>query len=167
MDQYNDLELVNLLRFVVIAHSRYPKKPSKAFRKWDGKTPYAVHPIWCAMTIMSEESLSEEIRVLGSKVLLLHDIIEDTNVELPSDLDPEVKRLVLEMTFPGGTAQEMEEIWERSDLCKLFKLFDKVSNLLDVGWMDVEKFKDYRQYTRKLAREVERKFGFLNVMRMI
>lgn len=155
-----------MIGFAYEAHNNHPTKPSKAFRKWNGETPYAVHPAWCAMTLLCEETLPKRIRDIGAQALLLHDILEDTTAKLPEGLEPEVVKLVEEMTFLGGSAQEMVEVWGRSDECKLLKLFDKVSNLQDAGWMSEEKRAKYNAYTSKLCDEVEAKFGTLNIVRM-
>lgn len=160
------MRLSNLIGFVFDAHDRCPTEPGKAFRKWDGETPYAVHPCWCAMTLLAEDTLPKKIRQIGAQALLLHDILEDTTARLPEGLEPEVVKLVEEMTFPGGSAQEMVEVWGRSDECKLLKLYDKVSNLLDASFMSVEKRAKYNQYAAKLCDEVEAKYGLLNIVRM-
>ena len=117
----------------ISAHN-FPVKPSKAVRKWDGKTPYSVHPIWCATMILHETVLAEEIRVDGSQALLFHDVLEDTLAELPSYLSDRVKKLVQDMTFESSDV-EMLKVWDKPIEVKLFKLYDKVSNLMDARWM--------------------------------
>ena len=82
------------------AHSR-PVKPSKAVRKWDGETPYSVHPIWCAMMILRDGS-SEDISADGSQALLFHDVLEDTLAELPDYLSASGE-LVSDMTLKART----------------------------------------------------------------
>ena len=73
------------------------------------KTPYYIHPLWCATTLLTEEKLSEEIRRIGSQALLLHDVFEDTTAGLPEDTEDEVRRLVMDMTF-NTSDQEVENI---------------------------------------------------------
>jgi hypothetical protein len=151
---------------IILAHAKYPEKPKKAFRKWDGKTPYATHPIWCATTISTETNLDEKTRLEGYLALLYHDVLEDTITLLPNDLPERVKQLVQEMTFQGGSKQEMQEIWTRPREVILYKLYDKVSNLLDGSWMDTEKRKEYEEYTQKLAEDVMKNYGKLNITRI-
>jgi hypothetical protein len=155
-----DLSLV--INTAILAHSgEHATKPSKAVRKWDGKTPYSVHPLWCAMTILCETRLSEQERELGCQVLAYHDILEDTTYQL--ETTPEVQALVQEMTFESSDA-EMTEVWQRSKFVRLLKLFDKVSNLLDGSWMSVAKWNKYTEYTLKLADDVQAGWGELNIV---
>lgn len=153
-----------LVRDCISAHCRLVK-PSKAVRKWDGQTPYSVHPIWCAMMILHETALPEDIRVDGSQALLFHDVIEDTLAELPAYLSERVKKLVADMTFESSD-EEMLKVWDKPIEVKLFKLYDKVSNLMDASWMSEQKLKRYQEYTLKLAREVETVYGKLNIIKL-
>lgn len=154
------------LQKVIESHGLHPKKESKAYRKWDGETPYSMHPIWCAMTILTETELDEEIRMEGYQALLYHDILEDTTVNLPDWISERVRELVAEMTFPGGSRQEMNEIWNKPRETRLCKLYDKVSNLMDGSWMDSTKRQEYENYTKRLCEDVERNYGELNITRI-
>lgn len=157
--------LFDQIYFCIRAHASQATKPSKAVRKWDGKTPYSVHPIWCAITIMTETTLPEKIRTLGAEALLLHDILEDTTAKLPDDTSAEVRTLVEGMTFESSD-EEMKLIWDRSLEIKLFKLYDKVSNLLDGSWMSFERRNRYAAYLLRLCDEVESHYGKLNIIRI-
>ena len=157
------------IAYVISAHQNYAKSPMKAMRRWDGQTPYSIHSIWCAMTILTEEKLSQHIRVLGCKILLLHDVPEDTIRELPDWIDNEERELLQEMLYEDS-ADERLNLWGKSDLAKLFKLYDKVSNLLDSSWMLKERGHEYYNETlnhaSKLVEFVEGKFGELNIVIM-
>jgi len=157
---FNNLEM--LINFIINAHNNYSINNKDAFRRWDKKTPYYIHPIWCAMTLLTEENLPEELRIKGAKVLLLHDIIEDTKAELPSYISGAVKKLVSKMTF-ASLEGEKAKIFNKSSFVKLLKLYDKVSNLMDSGWMSTEKRKSYIEYTSLLLTSVENDFGELNI----
>ena len=146
------------------AHRKYPTKPSKAHRKWDGKTPYGVHPTWCAMTLAHETNLPEEIRETGVLALLYHDIIEDTNYE--PYLSAKVNELVIQMTFENGSKQEMKEIWSKDPVIRLLKLYDKVSNFMDGDWMAQEKKENYKNYIKQLIKDVETNYGKLNITKL-
>ncbi len=163
----NAIELAQKVAYALLTHEEKAKKASKAFRKWDGKTPYGVHPIWCATTLLHETSIPEDLRNEGAEALLFHDILEDTTAELPDGTSDRIGKLVDGMTFEGGTAQEMQEVWSRSKEIRLLKLYDKVSNLLDAEiWMTPEKLATYRAYTKKLADDVESNYGTLNIVRL-
>ncbi len=160
-----DIErLASLIQFAIRAHDTAAKEPRKRFRKWDDRTPYSVHPIWCAMTILTETTLPAEIRDEGALALLLHDVIEDTRESLPSRLPPRVETLVEEMTF-DNYEDEFEHVWDRSEICRLLKLYDKTSNLLDANWR-TDKRDHYVAYTIRLADEAERRWGTLNIVRL-
>jgi len=154
------------LQYIINAHSNYPKKPSKAFRKCDGKTPYWVHPLWCATTIASETSLDEKTKQKGILTLLYHDILEDTTQEIPEWLPKRINYLVREMSFKNGSKQEMKEIWYKPKEIRLYKLYDKVNNLMDGSWMSHEKRKKYEDYIRKLSEDVQGNYDELNIIRI-
>lgn len=154
-----------LISYTCKSHSELPKKPSKAFRKWDGHTPYFVHPIWCSMMILTETILPDSIRSKGSQALLLHDVLEDTSAQLPDNLNKEVVQIVKEMTFTSSQ-EEMKQIWEKDPIIKLLKLYDKVSNLLDDTWMNEEKSCTYKRYVGRLCEEVKQQYGKLNIVKI-
>lgn len=140
-------------------------------RRWDDRTPYAIHPIWCATTILSETSLPQDLREDGAIVLLYHDVKEDTKVQLPQGLSPRVLEWIDGMTFegasmPGGSDIEMREVWSRPQEIRLFKLYDKTSNLLDAIWAPPERIAVYRDYTRRLVEDVAPRYGELNIVRL-
>ncbi len=168
-DLFDHEALLGDINYVMRVHEACPRTPRKAYRQWDGRTPYSIHPIWCAATLLSETKLSEDIRERGAVALLYHDVPEDTTAPLPKDLSHEVRALIKEMTFFGGFAEEAEEVWKRSPLCRLLKLYDKVHNLLDGRdtWMPEKEDKEYRRkyegHTLRLCADVEKNFGRLNI----
>jgi len=167
MSEHDELvqELRAGLEHVLLAHSEHARTPEDRVRFFDGVTPYAVHPIWCAMTLMTEPTLPLQLRRLGSLALLWHDTLEDTTAPLPPGTSPDVERLVREMTFDSFT-HEVQDVWTRSETAKLLKLYDKVSNLLDGQWMSDEKWNRYVEHTTRLAAFVRDAFGELNIVRI-
>ena len=154
------------LQYIVNAHTYYAKKASKAVRKWDGRTPYWVHPVWCATMLAAETSLPETLREEGFLALLYHDVLEDSTLPLPHDLPETVVAYVRDMTYVGGFAEEVERVWEARPEVRLLKLFDKVHNLMDGVWMSPEKREQYAAYTLRLADDAEANFGPLTIARM-
>ncbi len=152
--------------FIIEAHQKQARKPSKAFRKWDRETPYHVHPIWCATLLLTETGLSSDFRREGAQALLYHDVLEDTKAKLPKWLSKSVKSYILDMTFPGGIEEEMDSVWKKEPRVRLLKLYDKVNNLLDGPWMSKERSAIYKKYTKKLRTDVEKNFGELNIVRI-
>jgi hypothetical protein len=158
-------EIAAAIQYSILAHSKFSNTPREACRFWDGVTPYAIHPIWCAATLLTETTLPEAIRYPGYLALLWHDILEDTQLGLPPDVRPEVQILVEEMTFVNFE-DELVRLWERSDTTKLLKLYDKTSILLDAAWMSNERWNLVVAHTQKLLAFVLPNYGELNIVRM-
>lgn len=147
------------------AHSHFPNTPRDAVRLWDQQTPYVIHPIWCAMTLLTETTLPVEIRYPGALALLWHDTLEATQLPLPDHTEPTVRQLVEEMTFTS-LDEEFERLWERSDTTKLLKLYDKVSQFFDGIWIKDERWNQLVQHTRRLESFVSEEFGELNIVKL-
>src|SRR5215510_12902581 len=105
-------EIADTLTHAIRAHTDCASSPGDAVRKFDGKTPYAVHPLWCAMTILMECQLDSELRHIGYQALAWHDTLEDTTLALPDGVDPRVRRLVEELSF-AKHEDERVLIWDR------------------------------------------------------
>ncbi|MCX6760329.1 MAG: hypothetical protein NTW46_03225 [Candidatus Nealsonbacteria bacterium] len=90
----------NVLKAIVLCiegHSFLSKKPDFVFRKWDGKTPYWAHPLWCAMTFLQETKLPNSVdREKCFLALLFHDWLENIDSPLPVIAPGD---LVEQMTF--------------------------------------------------------------------
>jgi hypothetical protein len=158
-------EFAESIELTLLAHSAYANTPRDAIRWWDSTTPYAIHPIGCATTMLAETTLSAEIRFTGYQVLLWHDMLEDTSLPLPPACRPDVRRLVEEMTFTSF-ADELANLWSRSEMTKLLKLYDKTSQLLDAVWMDAAKWNRLVEHTHKLIAFVVEQHGELNIVRI-
>lgn len=142
-------------------------------RNWDKVTPYATHPLWCAMTFLQETKLSgdaKEGRTECALALLFHDFIEETTATLPKWLPRGAVQLINNMTFSGevgSTDIEMQQIWKCRPILRLLKLYDKTSNLTDGAWMSDEKWNtQYVPYVLRLATDVENNYGALNIVRI-
>ncbi len=163
-DQFAE-ELLTSISHTIIAHSKYPKTSEDAIRYWDNITPYAIHPIWCAITLLTETELPEKIRYDGYLALLWHDTLEDTNLSLPENTKIDVQQLVQEMSFESFK-EERERIASCSDTIKLLKLYDKVSILLDAIWMSDTKWNQLVEYASELCDFVYRRYGELNIVKI-
>jgi hypothetical protein len=161
------MTFINLLphiNFIYEGHQQHAEEKN-TYRLWDKRTPYAIHPIWCATTILTETSLPEPIRQRGVLALLYHDILEDTDAKPPKDLAPNVIEAIHDMTF-DSFQQETKELATKNIEIQLFKLYDKTSNLLDATWMNEALYNQYHQFTAKLCKRVESKYGQLNICRI-
>lgn len=158
--------ILGAITFAFTSHADSPRKPKNAFRKTDGRTPYAMHPTWCALSLLHETSLPEALRVRGAYALIFHDILEDTTVSLPDGTGPEIATLVDAMTFPGSSAQEHVELWDRPAEVRLLKLFDKVSNHMCPFPTTPEKSAAAHAHLTRLVEDVEAQYGVLNITRI-
>lgn len=152
-------------------HTQHSKRGNT--RTWDKQTPYAVHPLLCAMMFLQETRLSGDAkrkRPQCALALIYHDFVEDTKVALPAWLPRGVLKLIDLMTFSGevgSTEIEKQQIWNLPPIIRLLKLYDKVSNLLDGAWMPDEKWNEqYVPYVLELASDVEKNYGGLNIVKI-
>lgn len=157
--------LVQAIAHAHAAHALHGNTPQDSVRFHDRETPYIVHPLWCAASLLQEPALPRDLREKGALALLWHDTLEDTTLPLPEGTSDEVARLVEGMSF-ASFDEERQELWTRSSEIKLFKLYDKVSNLLDGAWMKPAKWNIYVDHTLRLASEVECLFGELGIVKM-
>ncbi|MFC1640649.1 hypothetical protein ACFL2D_01220 [Patescibacteria group bacterium] len=158
-------DLAAYVAHAMAAHIEHAKEPGKEVRGWDRKTPSAIHPVWCAMTILTETRLSEGHRMACAKTLLFHDVKRDTHADLPDYLDSTTLGILQELTFHDAI-EETEQIWKRSSAARLCKLYDLVSNFLDDEWVNpLSKF-TFKQYTRRLTENIEEEYGPLNITRI-
>jgi hypothetical protein len=151
--------------FTRLAHIELPRSPKDAVRFHDRSTPYIIHPIWCAMTIMTETTLEEAFRLKGCQALMWHDVLEDTHAELPTDISDELLKLIQDMSFASFDI-EKDLVWQKPKEIRLFKLYDKTSNLLDASHYSVEKWNSYAEFTRRLVDDVEINYGKLNIVKI-
>jgi len=153
------------LIYVINAHTENIRDSGSTTRKWDGKTPYHVHPIWGATTILHETSLPEDTRVDGSQAFLYHDVPEDTTVELPLWLSDRVKGLIFGMTF-DSSEDEWENLWNRDKEIRLLKVYDKTSNMLDSVWMEPERREKHKAHLARLINDAYQNYGDLNIIKI-
>ena len=158
-------EMAAAIAHAIQAHSHFPITPRHAIRYWDGRTPFAIHPIWCAMTLLGETRLPDAVRHEGYLTLLWHDILEDSTLGLPAGCPPRIRGLVEEMTF-DGLDDEFVRLWERGDMVKLLKLYDKVSQFFDGTWLTDQRWNRLLEHTLRLQAFVESTYGELNIVRI-
>ena len=125
-------ELSNDIVYVIDAHKNHSRTANGATRRWDGTTPYGVHPILCATLLLQETSLPLEIREKGYRTLLYHDVLEDTTVGLPANLPKEKLHILVSsleskikiylhgqaiMDYEGNPRSiEVSDVWRDEDL---------------------------------------------------
>lgn len=159
--------LQTMLNYAIQAHSRLAKNENKRYRKFDHKTPYAIHPIWCALTMMHEISIPESIRTIYVQALLFHDVLEDTNASLPDYLSEQTKKLVQEMTF--ASSQEEHDLIISGKMrpeIMFLKLYDKISNYMHTDPNDEARQIRYREKISILYDSVSKHFPKVYILKI-
>lgn len=67
-----------MMKFAMDAHRDRCTKDR--FRRFDGKTPFFIHPVGMATQILNDDGVEFSIRAHAAIVALLHDVLEDTSV---------------------------------------------------------------------------------------
>ncbi len=157
-----DKEFKKLLDFAYIAHQ---EKSTRDPYRQDGKLPFIVHPIWCALTLLEDNRVPFEERKVGYQALLLHDVLEDTSAGLPDFISPEVAKLVQEMTYQTWE-EEQAAVLTKSPLLKLMKLIDKTATMYDEAMRKGgdEKKRQWKALMEKLVKDVEAHYGNIRVI---
>ena len=158
-------ELLQHIQIIGTLHSWCPNDDANATRIWDGKTPFFFHPLWCAATILTEQNLDEDIRMHGALVLLYHDIFEDTKGNLPTNLPKDVVNDIRSMTFKKSSST-WEEIRRMLPKFRLYKLYDKTSNLLDPFPQDPTSLRERQKLVKLLIDDVVEHYGVLNIVKI-
>jgi (p)ppGpp synthase/HD superfamily hydrolase len=159
-------ELAAMITDVFQLHQNFPKKPQNAFRKFDGATPYGVHPTFMAMMILQEDTMEENDRVRRAKALLGHDLLEDTTAPLPEWCkDFEVLALIDGLTFTNDQ-DPLTEIWNRGDEVILVKFYDNVANLMNTRMMTSERREERRQHVLEHLAWVESRNPQLEIVKI-
>jgi len=154
-------EFKKLIDFAYDAHQLHVNAHGSTMRQ-QKNVPFVVHPIWCSLMILNDASILRIQRELGFKVLLLHDILEDTTLPLPPDLSEEVVGLVGDMTYKNFD-EEKELVPKKSAFVQFLKVIDKVATIYDnygnESFFKPERKKDWRKYTELLLKNTEADFG--------
>jgi|SRR3989344_2500351 len=147
-------ELKRLLDFTYSAHQEHNK--NKDFRQ-NGKVPFVIHPLWCATMLLNDTRIPFEERRIGYQALLLHDVLEDTTLELPDYIEAEVVDLVKHMTHQ--TWEEEQHVDQKPVFVQLLKLIDKVASMYDETVRpDPQRRKEWKELIQKLLKNVETQY---------
>lgn len=140
----------------------------QAYRQ-EGRVPYATHPLGSALLLLADTDIPYEKRELGFKILVLHDVLEDTSLSLPEWVEDEVKKGVEEMTYTSEGSLEEKFKWVQSKdaFIKLLLLHDAFWSLYEkhIGG-PIERKELWRQATIKLADDVEQLWGKVRIVQI-
>ena len=159
-------ELAAMITDVFQLHQDFPKKPQNAFRKFDGITPYGVHPTFLAMMILQEDTMEENDRIRRAKALLGHDLKEDTTAPMPEWCkDLEVMALIDGLTFTEEQDPAVE-MWNRGYEVILVKFYDNVANLMNTRMRSPERIERRRENVLKHLAWVESRHPQLEIVKI-
>lgn len=160
MNKIDPKDFKTILDLAYTAHQKYNKKDSTRQR---GGVPFVVHPIWCALTILNDQKIPFEEREIGYQVLMLHDVLEDTNFDISKEnISSEVLNYVKEMTFESW-GEEKVEVLQKTPFVKMLKLCDKISSMYD-ECVGIRKRGEWKELTEKLLVDVERYYGRIRLV---
>ena len=165
-------EFKKYLDFAYLAYQENNiSSPNQTYRQ-DGKVPYMMHPLWCASMLITDTQIPWEQREIGFKALILHDVLEDTSLELPSWIESEVREAVQAMTFENHK-QALREYENKTPFIKLLMLYDELSSMYEnhVGVFNnsvVKKVKRrlWKEFTIKGIKEVEKEYGNIRIVQV-
>lgn len=152
-------------KLIDFAYNAYQKHnvTSQEYRQ-DGKVPYIMHPLWCATLLLNDQLIPFKKRKLGFQVLLLHDVIEDTDLSMPDWISREVRNYVQEMTFSTWEEAKREKP-KKSIFMKLLFLYDALSSMYEFH-VSKKKQKEWKKLTNDLLEEVENHYGNIRIVQI-
>jgi len=157
-------------KYLDFAYSAYQENniSDQSYRQ-DGKVPYVTHPLGAAMLLIADTLIPYEERELGFKILILHDVLEDTSLELPDWVEADVKRGVEEMTYSGPNTLEEKMKWvkNKDPFIKLLMLYDTFWSLYE-RHVDgpIERQRVWTKGVASLADEVEKRYGNIRIVQI-
>ncbi len=135
----------------------------------NGKVPYITHPLGSAMLLIADTKIPYKERELGFKILILHDVLEDTSLELPDWIEKEVKEGINEMTYlkDKNLENKIKWVWNKSSFYKTLILYDAFWSLYEKH-VDgpIKRQKMWQKGILILAKEVEKKYGETQIVKI-
>jgi hypothetical protein len=151
-----------LLDFADDAYHHH-NKSDQVYRQ-SGKVPYATHPLGCAMLLIADQRIPWHEREIGFQALILHDVLEDTNADLPNWVDEEVKETVRQMTFESSD-HALREASSKPIFIKLLMLLDGFWSMYEEHVQPVRR-KQWKQGVAMAIKEVEQHYGNIRVVQI-
>lgn len=123
-----------------------------------GMYPYIIHSMWAATTLIMDPAIPKRERIIGYQILVLHDVLEDTTVQLPKWIDEEVKKGVKALTH-NNWKEEQEATLHYTPFLTLLKLCDKMQTMYELAVADPKKAHEWKALVEHLTRDVEAHYG--------
>lgn len=137
------------------------------FYRQEGNVPAITHPLFAASLLLADRRLPQDLREKGYLILLLHDIIEDTDQPLPEWVDVEIKEGVEAMTYTEEEERNSEvlksKIYQHPPFIKLLTLCDTISNMYEEHVSEAKRSK-WKELVTNLTKLVEKEYGLTRVV---
>ena len=156
-----------LKKYLDFAYKAYQEnnisEPDQTYRQ-DGKVPYIMHPLWCASMLIADTQITWEQRELGFKVLILHDVLEDTSLKLPEWVEMKVVDMIKELTFKNSD-EALEKILSKPKFIKLLGLYDALSGMYE-NHVNLQRRSKWKEAVAILIKEVEKEYGNIRIVQV-
>lgn len=151
-------------------HAYQEKNVSNQTYRLKGSIPYITHPLGSALLLLADTKIPEQERLLGFKILVLHDVLEDTALALPEWVEEKVKFGVEELTYQGPESLEEKIKWSHSKqdpFIKLLILHDAFWTLYEYGVDGPIKRKElWQQGVGELAEIIAKDYGNIRIVQI-
>jgi (p)ppGpp synthase/HD superfamily hydrolase len=149
------------------AYDAYQNKSKRDTLRQGGKTPFITHPYFAASLLLADRRVPWEDRYYGYQILILHDVLEDTDADLPDWLEDRVVQGVKDMTFSDDISFEEkgEIIKNRDPFIKLLELCDTISNVYEEH-VGEKKRSEWKELDKELVIDVENIYGDIRVVQL-
>lgn len=153
-----------LKKYLDFAYKAYEGESSQSRYRQDGRVPFIFHPLWCASILINDTEISLEEREVGCKTLILHDVLENTSLELPDWVETEVKEAVNKLTFDNDEIIT-KEILTMSPFIKLLFLTDLLASMYE-NQVSRLKRKPWKILTKLVLRDVKKHYGNIRIVQI-
>ncbi len=145
------------LMHVTLLHQEHAASNRKRVRSHDLVTPFAVHPLQCALAALSEPVLDGELRVKLFRVLLYHELEAQTGIK-PDFLQLPIQEMIRSLRCLGHGALG----WSAPPEIRLAKLYSLVFDLQD-GQLPQDA---HANLLHHLVTDVAENYGVLNIVKL-
>lgn len=151
-------------RLIDFTYEAYQENSKADTLRQKGKTPFITHPLFAASLLLADRQIPYKERVIGYQVLILHDVLEDTNLELPEWIDENVRKRVEEMTYKNDVEAYLV-MSKKGPFGKLLSLCDMLSNMYEDH---VRKYKRrrWRKAIEELTEDVKKYYGNTRIIQI-
>jgi hypothetical protein len=122
-----------------------------------------------ALLHLADTFLPFKQRELGFKILLLHDVLEDTSLSVPDWVEAEVRKGVEEMTYAGSDSIQAKRKWIQSQnpFIRLLILYDMFWSLYERHVSgSAERKTAWAKAVLDLADDAEKNYGDIRIVQI-